>query len=442
MTGETRAVVLGGGLAGMLAATVLARHVDEVTVVDRDSFPEGPQSRRGVPQGRHAHLLWSGGARIIESLLPGTTERWLAAGARRIGVHQDMVSLTAHGWQHRFPGTQFMISCSRALLDWVVRDQVLRDPRIVLRPETEAVQLCGDAGRVTGVRVQSHGAGHPHRLDADLVVDATGRGSPLERWLAGLGVPAPEVDRVDPGIVYATRIFRAPYDMATGFPLVSVYADHRSGEPGRNGVVLPIEDGRWMVTLSGTRGDEPGADEDQFVAFARGLRHPVVADLIAGAEPLTPVRRTRSTASRRLFCERIERWPAGLVVLGDALAALNPVYGHGMSAAAHGAATLDRTLTQHGPAPTLAASAQRAIAEVVDDPWIFAASQDICYPDCRVDVRDPRLTTQAAERQRFADLVGSTAIRSPAVSAATTAVSTLSAPSTSLEDHAFLAELR
>jgi 2-polyprenyl-6-methoxyphenol hydroxylase-like FAD-dependent oxidoreductase len=442
MSTTTRALVLGGGLAGMLAAVALARHVDEVTVLDRDTFPAGPEPRKGTPQGHHAHLLWSGGARAIEELLPGATERLLAAGARRISVHQDMVSLTAHGWQHRFPGTQFMIACSRPLLDAVVRDAALASPRITLRAGTEAVDLLGDASRVTGVSAHATGAGAPERLEADIVVDTTGRGSPLPRWLAALGVPEPETDRIDPGIVYATRIFRAPDELAATFPVVSVYADHRTGEPGRNAVMLPIEDGRWMVTLSGTRGSEPGPTEEDFTAFTRQLRHPLVAELLAGAEPLTPVRRTRSTTSRRLFCERAGSWPAGLVVLGDALAALNPVYGHGMSAAARAAVALDATLAQHGTGASLARAAQAAVAAVVDDPWIFAAAQDIRYPDVRVEVGDPRLTTQVAERARFADLLGATAIRSPALSAATTAVSTLSAPATSLEDPAVLAELR
>ncbi len=441
MTAPTRAVVLGGGLAGTLAAAALARHLDEVTVVDRDTFPAGSEPRKGLPQARHAHLLWSGGARAIESLLPGTVERWLAAGARRIGVHQEMVSLTAYGWQHRFPGTQFMIACTRPLLDRVVREQMLREPRITVRTGTEALGLIGDPNRVTGVRVQPRG-GEAETLAADLVIDATGRASPMDRWLPSLGVPAPRTDRIDPGIVYATRIYRAPFGMADWFPPVSVYADHRDGTPGRNGVVLPVEDGRWMVTLSGTRGGEPGAGADEFDAFARSLRHGIVADLIAAAEPITAVRRTHSTVNRRLFWEQVEPWPAGLVVLGDALAALNPVYGHGMSSAALGAVALEAALAEHGLAPRLAATAQRAVGAVADDPWIFAAAQDICFPDCRVAASDPRLGPQAPERRRFAELIGATAIRSPALSAATTAVSTLSAPSAGLEDPAVLAELR
>ncbi|MGO4753949.1 NAD(P)-binding protein, partial [Streptomyces sp. 2MCAF27] len=125
MTIPTRAIVLGGGWAGMLTAHVLARHVESVTVVERDRYPDGPQHRKGQPQGRHVHILWSSGARIVEDLLPGTRDRLLGAGARQIGFHRDLVTLTASGWQYRFPATAFAVMCTRPLLDWVVREQIL-----------------------------------------------------------------------------------------------------------------------------------------------------------------------------------------------------------------------------------------------------------------------------------------------------------------------------
>lgn len=331
---KTSAVVLGAGMAGMLAATALARHVDTVTVLDRDRLPGGADPRKGVPQARHTHVLWSGGARVIESLLPGTTERLLEAGAHRIGLPEDLVSLTAYGWQQRFPETQFMIAASRSLLDWTVRDRAQADPRITVLGDTDVIGLRGDAERVTGVTYKPRRQGTVAVLDADVVVDASGRGSPMKRWLAALGLPAVQEDVVDSGMAYATRIFQAPGGAAGKFPLVSVYADHRAGVPGRNGILLPIEDGRWMVTLSGTRGGEPPNTEEGFTAYLETLRHPLLAELVAHARPLTGVQASRSTANRRLFYDRLVDWPEGLVVVGDAVAAFNPVYGHGMSAAA------------------------------------------------------------------------------------------------------------
>lgn len=443
MTGIRRAVVLGGGLTGMLVSAMLARHVPEVTVVDRDVLPSGPLVRKGVPQARHAHILWSGGARIIESLLPGTTERLVAAGAHHIGIPHGQVSYTAFGWQHRFPASQFMIACSRALLDWTVRERVVGEPRLTVLDDTEVLEPVGDAARVTGVRVRPR-EGADTLLEADLVVDATGRGSPMKRWLTDLGVPAPEEEYVDSGMVYATRIFQAPEYAHSGFPLISVQADHREARPGCNAVLMPIEDGRWIVTISGTRGGEPPMDDAGFVEFARtGVRHPLVGDIISQVKPLTSIQRSRSTVNRRFHYDRLASWPEGLVVLGDAVAAFNPVYGHGMSAAAHSVLALEKVLT--GPVaggPGTARAAQRAISVAVDDAWVLATSNDVCYPGCDARTQDPRLTRHAGERQRAADMVGLIATRNAEVNRAAVALNTLSAPLTAMQAPPVLAALR
>ncbi|TDC80025.1 FAD-dependent oxidoreductase [Actinomadura sp. 7K507] len=442
MTGSTHAVVVGGGLAGMLAAAVLARHLDGVTIVERDRLPGGPELRKGLPQARHAHILWSGGARAMDSVLPETTARLLAAGAHHVGVPQQMVTLTAMGWQHRFPATEYIIGASRALIDWVVRDQALAEPGVALLDDAEVVEVCGGPGRVTGVRVRRRDDGSTALIGADLVVDATGRGSRLKSWTAGTGaVPAVEEEIVDTGLGYATRVYRAPAG-AVDFPIVALYADYRRPVPGRNGLLLPIEDGRWIVTLSGTRGASPATDEGEFDAFVRSLRHPVIAELLALAEPVSPVYRTRSTANRRTHYERAASWPEGLVVLGDALASFNPVYGHGMCAAAHCAAALDAALRRGGLGPGLAWSAQRAMCAIVDDPWILATSQDIYYPDCYATTTDPRLTHEAAMRRQFAELVTGIALREPVVNAALSAVTATSAPATRFEDAEIVSAIR
>ncbi len=442
MARPTHAVVLGAGMAGMLASAMLARHFDAVTVLDRDLLPAEPMLRKGVPQARHAHLLWSGGARIMESLLPGITRQLLGAGARRASVHQDVISLSAFGWQHRFPATEFMITCSRALLDHAIRAKVLGHPKITLLEGTEPVDLSGDLTRVTGVLARGTTSGAVTAIEADLVVDATGRGSPLKQMLASLGMPPAIVDTVDPGLVYATRIFRAPPGATEEFPVVSLHADHRLPQPGRNGVVLPIEDGRWIVTLSGTRGVEPTGDEGDFAEFAASLRHPLVAEMIAAAEPLTPVQVSRSTVNRRIYYEHTARWPDGLVALGDSLVALNPLYGHGMSAAARACQALGQEIRLRGTGRGLAAQAQRAIAAAVDDAWLLATSQDVCYPGCVAILNDPPPADVTAVQRDLAEIVGTAALREPTVSAAYSGVVALAAPVGSLAGERVVAALR
>ncbi|MFF0450817.1 FAD-dependent oxidoreductase [Streptomyces sp. NPDC004609] len=221
-----RTVVIGGGMAGMLAAAVLSGHADEVTVVERDTLPAGPEPRTSLPQARHVHVLWSGGARAFEELLPGITDRRPAAGARRIPLPAGLVSLTAHGWVRRRPHEmQYMIVCTRDLLDWVVREHVLRLPGIRLRQRHELLGPAGD-GWVMGVRVRTPEGAEPS-LDADLVVDTGGRGSRATDWLGALGFGGIEVAEVDSGLVYASPLYRAP-DGGEGFPLVNVQADRAS----------------------------------------------------------------------------------------------------------------------------------------------------------------------------------------------------------------------
>ncbi|TLS46573.1 pyridine nucleotide-disulfide oxidoreductase [Streptomyces montanus] len=365
----------------MLAARALAEFADVVTVVERDVLPAGPERRKNLPQAQHVHTLWSGGARAVEDLVPGTTELLLAAGAHRLAVTTDMVALSPKGWYRRWPESHYMILCSRDLLDATVRAQVLDDDRIELIERTEALGLDGTSAAVTGVRLRGRdGAEHTHA--ADLVVDATGRASRTPHWLRALGLPPPARREVDSGLAYASRIYRAPERARQGYPVVNVQADPRAGVPGRAGVLLPIEGGRWLVTLSGTTGGEPSADNDDFVRFAREeLRHPILGELLAHAEPLTDVVFTRTTANRRHSYERLPAWPENFTVLGDALAAYNPIYGHGMSVAAQSAVALREVIRRQGwGSPGLARRIQKAVAGPVNAAWDLATGQDVFYP--------------------------------------------------------------
>ncbi|MFJ8104886.1 NAD(P)/FAD-dependent oxidoreductase [Streptomyces sp. NPDC096132] len=380
------AVVLGGSLAGLLAARALADVTGRVTLVERDTLPAGPTPRRGLPQARHAHQLWSGGARALTELVPDIDERLRAAGVRRLPVTTDMVALSPYGWYRRWAESHHMLLASRDLLDATVRAAVLADERIEVRERTEVVGLTGSGAAVTGVRIRGVGGeggeGGEEVLSADMVVDATGRGSRAARWLTGLGLPEPERREVDSGVAYASRLFRAPEAARHAFPVVNVQPDPRTGEPGRGGVLLPIEDGQWLVTLFGSRGGEPTADPGDFARYAREeLRHPVIADLVERAEPLSEVAFTRTTANRRLFYERMPAWPENFAVLGDALCALNPIYGHGMSAAAQGALALRDVTRRHGlGSPGLSRRVQKAVARPAAAAWDLAIGMDVFYP--------------------------------------------------------------
>jgi 2-polyprenyl-6-methoxyphenol hydroxylase-like FAD-dependent oxidoreductase len=379
------AVVLGGSLAGLLAARALADATGgRVTVAERDTLPTGPEPRRGLPQARHVHQMWSGGARALAELLPGITDRLREAGVRRLPVTTDMVALSPYGWYRRWEESHHMLLAGRDLLDATIRAAVLADDRIEVLERTEGVGLVGTGDAVTGVRISGVGRADTAErvLRTGIVVDATGRGSRAVRWLGELGLGEPRRREVDSGVAYASRLFRAPEAAREVFPVVNVQPDPRTGEPGRGGVLLPIEDGQWLVTLFGSRGGEPSADPADFVRYAREeLRHPVIADLLGQAEPLGEVAFTRTTANRRLYYERMPSWPENFVVVGDALCALNPIYGHGMSVAAQEALALREVVRRHGPgSPGLSRRIQKAVARRASAAWDLAIGMDVFYP--------------------------------------------------------------
>ncbi|MFD0353986.1 FAD-dependent monooxygenase [Streptomyces sp. NPDC127110] len=449
-SGRPTALVIGGSAAGLFAASVLAEFAD-VTLIERDKLPAGPEDRKGVPQARHAHLVWSGGVRAFEELLPGFVDGVVAEGGRLVPIMADMVSRAPNEvWFRRFgsgsgtgtgtgsgsgSGTgssrgsgapHRILVCSRNLLDHVLRDRVLGDGRITVHEDSAVERLEGGAGRVTGVTARI-GTG-TRTLTADLVVDASGRGSRAPAWLRALGLPAVTERQVDAGVAYATRTFRAPGTTGEGFPLVNVQANPAKA-PGQGGIILPVEDGRWIVTLSGSRGGEPTKDPDAFTGFALGLGDPVIGELVKDAEPLGDVVTTRSTANQRRYYEKMKDWPDGFVVLGDAVAGYNPVYGHGLTVAAQSALALRGVLASAGlTAPGTARRVQRAAARPVSAAWDLAVGQDACYPGA--SATPPR----AVERflTRFVDRAVETAARSPRALGALLDVMSLSKPATRL----------
>jgi 2-polyprenyl-6-methoxyphenol hydroxylase-like FAD-dependent oxidoreductase len=379
-TRRPTAVVIGASATGLFAAAALSEFAD-VTIVERDQLPDGPAARRGVPQARHAHLVWSGGVQAFQELLPGVIDDVVGRGGRLVHIMGDMVSRAPNEvWFRRFLSTHHRnLVCSRNLLDAVLRDRVLADDRVFLRQNTTALGLTGDGTRVTGVRAR--GGDGDLTLPADLVVDASGRGSRTPQWLEDLGLAKVTERKVDAGLAYATRLFRAPRGAAgTAFPLINVQANPAKS-PGQGGIILPIEDGQWIVTLGGTRGGEPTSDPDAFVDYALGLDDPIIGELLKGAEPLSDVATTRATANQRRYYEKAKRWPDGFVVLGDAIAGYNPVYGHGLTVAAQCALAVRNILrTTRLTAPGTAQRLQRAAARPVGAAWDLAVGQDAFYP--------------------------------------------------------------
>jgi 2-polyprenyl-6-methoxyphenol hydroxylase-like FAD-dependent oxidoreductase len=373
-----RTVVLGAGMAGLLAARVLADSYGQVTVIDRDELPETPMHRRGVPHGRHLHALAARGQQALEELFPGLTAELVAHGAP-VGSLLTEARLYLSGHRLRQADTGLMLLCaSRPFLEGHVRARLCALPNVAFLDRCDVVGLATtpDGRRVIGVRVLRRADGSAEEvLGADLVVDATGRGSRTPIWLEALGYARPETEQVRVGLGYATRTYRLPPDALDGDLAV---LDATTPDHPRGGALLRLEGDRWMVTLAGMLGDHPPIDPDGFLDFARSLRFPDIYQAVRDAEPLDDPVGFRFPASVRHRYERLDRFPDGLLVVGDAVCSFNPIYGQGMSVAALEALTLRRHL-QLGAVPQ-PRRWFRGLARVVDVPWDIAVGGDLAVP--------------------------------------------------------------
>jgi 2-polyprenyl-6-methoxyphenol hydroxylase-like FAD-dependent oxidoreductase len=369
---DGRAVVVGAGVAGLLAARVLADAFDAVTVLERDAVPDGPAPRRGVPQSHHIHVLLEAGRAVIDALLPGYRRAFLGAGGLEIDGARDVRFYTEGGFLADGPRPMPQFAATRPLYEAVLRRSVAALDGVRVRPGRRVIDYrTDDAGAtIDGVVVEEGGV--ESDLDAALVVDATGRTSRTPAWLDRHGYAPPPVDEVTIDLGYSTALVERPPDDPRAVVVTP------SPSCPRTAAVLPVEDDRWVVTVGGVHGDHPPTDPDGLAAFAAGLPIPHVERLLDERARTADVVGYRFPSNRRHRYERLDRLPGGLVVVGDAVASFNPIYAQGMSVAALEALVLHRALADG--CDDLGPRFFRESASVVDVAWSMAVGADHRFP--------------------------------------------------------------
>ncbi|TFV59267.1 2-polyprenyl-6-methoxyphenol hydroxylase-like oxidoreductase [Mycobacterium sp. PS03-16] len=368
-------------MAGMLAARVLTEHFDRVTVLERDRLPDGPVARRGVPQGCQPHVILSRCAQIVEELFPGYLAELVEAGAHRWDdgdVSRYDFSFGGHVLVRtgRMPDPAGLIQhfASRALIEHHVRRRLCALPGVAILDGHCVDTLMSDGNRVTGAKVHRPD-GSTVDLSADLVVDATGRGSRAPAFLEDLGYPRPEVDELTVRVTYASMPVRLAVDAVRQHMIVRMF------EPGRprGFMMVRAENDTFMVLAATLGGIRPPTNPSELLGFAENLAPGYALAAARSAEPLAGVRIYQYPSNRWRRYDKLSRHPAGFLTLGDAICSFNPIYGQGMSIAAIEALLLRECLQDNDA--ELASRFYGAAAKPVRVAWQTAVGSDLALPE-------------------------------------------------------------
>ena len=372
------AIVIGASMGGLLAARALADSYGEVTIVERDALTDAYEPRKGVPQGQHTHGLLARGREGIEQLFPGFSEEMIAQGAILIDLVDEVLWFNHGYYLHNLPSDMRGLAMSRPLLEGNVRRRLLKLPNVRLRDRCDVQALVSDrdGARVTGVRVRMPGT--PDRvetMEADLVVDASGRGSRSPAWLDALGYAKPREEAIQVNIGYMTQQFRRRPDHLDGKLGVVMAA---CPPTWRFAALIAQEGERWIVSLGGYFGDHVPAGDAGLIDYARSMPKPEIYDVLKDAEAISPPIPYMFSANLRRRYEALSRFPDGYLVCGDAVCSFNPVYGQGMTVACLEALALGECLAA-GP-QGLSRRFFQTISRLIDVPWQIAVGSDLQHP--------------------------------------------------------------
>jgi len=378
------AVVIGGSIAGCLTARVLSDYFDKVTIFEADTPPDEAVPRKGVPQGNHIHTLLAGGTAVIRKYFPAIHDDLVAAGADYGDPQIKWRLFTGGAWTQRIPSGMGSYTMSRPLLEAAVRKHTLAIPNITLQVATPVSAYTWDESTttVTGVTLESSG----ESIKADFVADVSGRNSKASDWIKTVGFTSPERSNIGIDVGYTTFVVAEPPNNPRNWNILYTIQKEIPADT-RGGGIFCIEGGRYQVSAQGYHKDYAPTDWEGFLAYFKSHPFPVIYETIKNCEPIGEAIEYRYAAYLRRHYEKLSDFPKGLVVLGDAICSLNPVYGQGMTVAAKEVEHLDQCLRQCVPsghiADKFALEFFKGATKFVDAAWDAITVEDFRYPQTR-----------------------------------------------------------
>jgi len=418
-------------------AGALAKYFERVEILERDRLSACAASRSGTPQDRHPHGLLAGGLQALGEIFPGFESDLADAGAVPVKVAQEIRYERADVGV--LPQRDFGVSllcATRPLIELVLRRRVEGIANVVLRPQCRVTGIVPTASgaAVRGIRFDP-GSGRSEVLDADLVVDASGRAALTLSLLDALGWERPGVTEVGVDLSYATAVVPVSATAPHDWNLVLTQPD--PPYLALHAVLVPTENDRWIIAIADHGATARLETWEAFLEASRSLITPTVYNAIRYARPPDAIRHYRFPVSIWKHFERLPRQPRGVLPVADALCRFNPIHGQGMSSAAKQARLLQdvlgRAVAEADPIAALQAGFMAQVASVLETPWNMSTSADLAFPGTRGERPE-----KFAEAQQFEAALFRAVVVDPIVHRAMMEVGQLLQPRSLLQEPAIM----
>ena len=428
-----RAVVIGAGIGGLSAAGALAQYFERVEILERDRLAASIGSRSGTPQDRHPHGLLAGGLRALDRIFPGFKSDLAAAGAVPVTFARDVqFERPDVGVLPKRDFGILVLCATRPLIELVLRRRAEAVANITLRPASRVIGIvpAAEGAGVRGIQFVN-GSGRFETLDADLVVDASGRGTPTLTLLDALCWDLPQMTEIGVDITYATAVVEIPPDAPTEWKLVATLPD--PPHVALHAIIVPTEDGRWITAIADHSATAWIETWDAFLEASRSLITPTVYNALRSAQPPEGIRHYRFPVSTWKHFERLPRLPRGVLPVADAFCRFNPIHGQGMSSAGKQALLLEdvlsRAVADPDPIAAVQAGFMAEVASVLETPWTMSTSADLAFPQTRGERPD-----NFAQAREFEAALFRAAVADPVVHRAMLEVAQLLQPQSLLQE--------
>ncbi|MDH3658324.1 MAG: FAD-dependent monooxygenase [Nitrosopumilus sp.] len=369
---QEKAIVIGGSIAGLLAARVLSDYFKEVILIEKDSCMENGKVRIGTPQANHIHILLVKGREILQDFFPELERDLIKKGANKIDFLNDIRYRLPSGWAPKFNSGIITFTCTRTLLENTIRHQIQKISKIKIEKGKHITSFVLEKSNKISLKTKEN-----EEIHGDLIVDCTGRNTKTPSWLEDIGFPKPRETKIDSFVRYSTRRY-IPTKKNRKWKMLVIL--NKPITNPRIGGIYPIEEGKWLVGLYSIGKNYPPTDEKGFLEFTKHLESRELYDALKDAVPDSEIYGYQVQGSRKYHYEEMPQWPENFIVLGDAVSIFNPYYGQGITSAALGAEALDDMLKNNKMKNDFTRKFQKRLATAVSLPWILGTSEDLRWP--------------------------------------------------------------